>query len=215
MQHKVEPEHGTTAQHRRDMEAYKAYKRKDRFARILMLSSMRNDLMLRFENNCSAMAVWDAVKIEFGGTSTTRLRQLTLKFDAYKQQSNHSMRQHLTVMSNIISELKGVGHELTDEQQVQTVIRSLSHAWEHLRINLTHNDNIKTFDDVARLVELLEDRLLADKSSGQPYMTESNKVGSSGRRRKKWKGKGFKFSKGGNKTNISRNKRKHGKRIGT
>ena len=38
-----------------------------------MLSSMRNDLMLHFENNCSAMAVWDAVKIQFGGTLTTRL----------------------------------------------------------------------------------------------------------------------------------------------
>ena len=41
----VEPDH---AQHRRDMEAYQAYKRKDRVARILMLSSMRNDSMLRF-----------------------------------------------------------------------------------------------------------------------------------------------------------------------
>ena len=140
----VEPEHGTTAQHKQDMEAYQAYNRKDRVDRILMLSSMRNDLMLRFENNCSAMAVWDVVKIQFGGTSTTRLRQLTLKFYAYKKQSNHTMRQHLTVMSNMISELKGAGHELTDEQQVKAVIRSLPHAWEHLRINLTHNNNIKT-----------------------------------------------------------------------
>ena len=70
----VEPKHETTAQHRRDMEAYQVYKRKDRVARILMLSSMRNDMILRFENNCSAMAVWDTVKIQFGGTSTTKLR---------------------------------------------------------------------------------------------------------------------------------------------
>ena len=47
------------------MEAYQAYKRKDRVARILMLTSMRNDLMLRFENNRSAMALWDSVKIQF------------------------------------------------------------------------------------------------------------------------------------------------------
>ena len=81
----VDLEHGTTAQHMQDMEAYLSYKCKDRFARILILSSMRNDLMLHFENNHSTMAVWDAVKIQFGGTSTTRLRQLTLKFDAYKK----------------------------------------------------------------------------------------------------------------------------------
>ena len=52
-------------------------------------------------------------------------------------------------MSNMISELRGVGHELTNEQQVQAMISSLPSAWEHLRINLTHNDNIKIFDDVA------------------------------------------------------------------
>ena len=67
-------------------------------------------------------------------------------------------------------------------------------------INLTHNYNIKTFDDVTRLVELEEDCLLADKSIGQDYITESNKVGSSGTRWKKWKGKGLKPKKGGNKT---------------
>ena len=75
----AEPEHGKSAQHRRDMEAYQAYKCKDMVARILMLSSMRNDLMLNFECNCTAMVVQEAVKVQFGGTSTTRLHQLTLK----------------------------------------------------------------------------------------------------------------------------------------
>ena len=70
----VEPKHGTIAQHRQDMEADQDYKCKNRVACILMLSSMRNDMMLRFENNRSAMTVWDAVKIQFGGTPTTRLR---------------------------------------------------------------------------------------------------------------------------------------------
>ena len=62
---------------------------------------------------------------------------MTLKFDAYKKQSNHTLRQHLTIMSNMISELRCVGHELTDEQQVQVMIHSLPSALEHLRINLT------------------------------------------------------------------------------
>ena len=45
-------------------------------------------------------------------------------------------------------------------------------------------------------------------------MTESSKVGSSGIGWKKWKGKGFRPRKGGNKTNLSENKRKRGKRAG-
>ena len=168
--------------------------------------------MLSFDSNRIAMAVWDAVKVQFGGTSTTRLCQLTLKFDAYKKQLNHIMRQQ--VMSNMISELRSAGHQLTDEKQVQAVIRSLPNAWEHLKINLTHNDNIKTFDDVAQHVELEEDYLLADKPTVQAYITKSKKFGASGIGQKKRKEKGFKPRKGGNKTFLSENNRKRGKRIG-
>ena len=64
------------------------------------------------------------------------------------------MGQYLTMMSNMISELRAVGHDMIDEQQVQAVIHSLPSSWEHMRVNLTHNDNIKTFDDVPRHVEL-------------------------------------------------------------
>ena len=53
----AELKQGNTAQHRHDMEAYQAYKRKDRVARILLLSSIRNDIMLRFERHHLAQAV--------------------------------------------------------------------------------------------------------------------------------------------------------------
>ena len=88
----VEPEQGNTTQHKLDMDTYQSYKRKDRVARILMLSSMRNDIMLHFERHCSAQSVWDAIKIQYEGTSTTRLCQLTLKFDGYKKRQNQMMR---------------------------------------------------------------------------------------------------------------------------
>jgi hypothetical protein len=59
----VEPEQGNTAQHKLDMEAYQSYKRKDRVAHILMLSSMSNDTMLRFERQRLAQSVWDPMRI--------------------------------------------------------------------------------------------------------------------------------------------------------
>ena len=71
--------------------------------------------MLRFKKHRLALTIWDAVKFQYGRTSTMRLRQLNLKFDVYKKQSNHTMRHHLTIMSNMISELRSVGHELTDK----------------------------------------------------------------------------------------------------
>jgi hypothetical protein len=50
----AKPEQGNTTQHKFDIEAYQTYKRKDHVTRILMLSSMRNDIMLCFERHRSA-----------------------------------------------------------------------------------------------------------------------------------------------------------------
>ena len=96
-------------------------------------------------------------------------------------------------MSNMISELRAVGHDMTDKQQVQAVIRSLPSSWEHMCVNLTHNDNIKTFDDVARHVELEEDHLFAEKPIQEAFMIENKSHksrGAQGSGRNKGKGKG-------------------------
>jgi hypothetical protein len=76
-------------------------------------------------------------------------------------------------MSNIISELRGVGRDMTDEQQVQAVIHSLLSNWKHMYVNLTNHNNIKTFDDVARHVELEEDRLYAKKPINEAFIFET------------------------------------------
>ena len=121
------PEDGITAQHHRDREAYEAWKKKNSLACITLLSSMENDLMHEFKNYEIAKEIWEALKLKFSRTFVTKLRKLTIKFDTYKKCHNHNMRQHLREMSNIISELNEVGHTLTDEQQVQAVIRLFSH----------------------------------------------------------------------------------------
>ncbi|KAK0583239.1 hypothetical protein LWI29_034969 [Acer saccharum] len=130
-----------------------------------MLSSMTDALMCEYEGFDTAQDMWIALKDKFGGTSTTKLRRLTIKFDTYRKRQNHDMRQHLREMSNMIRELKSAGHTLTDEQQIQAVIRSLPNSWENMKINMTHNDNIKTFDDISRHVELEDERLEAAKAS--------------------------------------------------
>jgi gag-polypeptide of LTR copia-type len=115
--------------------------------------------MREFRQYEVAKEMWLALKQKFGGTFVTKLRQLTIKFDTYKKRSNHSMRQHLWEMSNMISELKDTDHILTDEQQVQAVIRSLPYTWEHMKVHLTHNEGIKTLNDAVRHLELEEDRV--------------------------------------------------------
>ena len=62
----AEQEHGNTTQHRCDMEAYQSHKRKACVARILLLSSIRSDIMMHFERHRLAQAIWDVVKVQYG-----------------------------------------------------------------------------------------------------------------------------------------------------
>ena len=80
-----------------------------------MLSSMHNDLINEFEEHVTVCALWDALKLKFGGTFATRLCGLNIKFDSYKMPLNYTMRQRLKVMSTMIYELKAVGNTLTEE----------------------------------------------------------------------------------------------------
>ncbi|XP_028782022.1 TMV resistance protein N-like [Neltuma alba] len=62
-------------------------------------------------------------------------------------------------MQNLIRELKEVGGTLFDEQQIQAVMRSLPASWDTMKHTITHNESIKTFADVARHLQLEDDRM--------------------------------------------------------
>ncbi|KAH0671590.1 hypothetical protein KY289_026083 [Solanum tuberosum] len=175
-----QPEERNTAQQRRDLEAYKACKKANFTTRGIIVSSVVDDLIHECEKFPIAYAMWAYLRGMYGGTSVTHLRQLTIKFDTYKKCHDQNIKQHFRVMSNMITQLKSVGHVLSDEQQVQTVIRSLPNNWEHLKVNLTHNDNIKTFSDVTRHVELEDERLGAAKAAFHAFVAESSGTKSSG-----------------------------------
>ena len=74
--------------------------------------------------------------------------------------SKHSMAEHLRTMSTLIRDLKAVGNNLFDEQQVIVVICSLPEpTWGQMKLVLTHNENIKTFADISHHLELEVERI--------------------------------------------------------
>ncbi|KAH9679445.1 hypothetical protein KPL71_026137 [Citrus sinensis] len=165
----AEPEHGNTAQHRGDLEAYQAWKKKNSNARITMLNSMQYDLMCEFEKYETTQEMWLALKDKFGGTSIIKLKRLTIKFDSYRTRQNHTIRQHLREMSNMICELK---------------------------VNMTHNESIRAFNEIDHHLELEVERLEAAKHSDNIYMAESSSCKASGFKRKighKYNQKGERF----------------------
>ena len=70
----------------------------------------------------------------------------------------------------MIRELKTSKHVLTDEQQVKVVIRSLPKSWEHMVMNMTHNESVKTFDDIVHHLELEVERLVVARPNEQAYV---------------------------------------------
>ncbi|GAV85452.1 UBN2_2 domain-containing protein [Cephalotus follicularis] len=121
----IRPPEGNTAQSRRDLEAFETWSKKDRYARFTLLSCMHDDLIGAYEHCATAKEMWDQLRFDFGGTSVTRLRSLVLKFEMYKKDPKNSMTEHLRIMSAVIRDLKNAEVALSDEQQVQVVIRSL------------------------------------------------------------------------------------------
>ena len=98
--------------------------------RFTMLSNIHDDLIREYEAFQNAKDMWDQLKFDFDGTSTTRLRSLVFKFKVYRKDPKHiMMTKHIRMMSRMICDLKAAENVLTDEQQVQAVIRSLSDSW--------------------------------------------------------------------------------------
>ena len=93
-------------------------------------------------------------KEKYGGLLTTKLGELVMKFRNYKMQPNHTMKQHLKEMKRMIRKLKTFRHVLADEQQVEAIIKSLPKSWKHVVVTMTHNESIKTFDDIVCHLEL-------------------------------------------------------------
>uniref|UniRef100_A0A2N9GLJ0 Integrase catalytic domain-containing protein n=1 Tax=Fagus sylvatica TaxID=28930 RepID=A0A2N9GLJ0_FAGSY len=65
---------------------------------------MHDDLIGEYETFQNAKDMWDQLKFDFGGTSTTRLRSLVLKFEVYRKDPKHTMTEHLRMMSGMIPE---------------------------------------------------------------------------------------------------------------
>ena len=77
---------------------------------------MENDIKQKFKSYDLAKDMWSALKTKLGGTSVTKLRSLTIRFDTYKKKFEHTMKKYLREMLNMICELKDTGHVLIDEQ---------------------------------------------------------------------------------------------------
>jgi hypothetical protein len=81
-----------------------------------------------------------------------------------------------------------------------------------VRVNLAHNDNIKTFNDVAHHVKLEEDRFHVKKPVHEAFISKMKMRGAYGSKYRKGKRKGLKYSKRRIEASSNGYKRKRRKR---
>lgn len=74
----------------------------------------------------------------------------------------------------MVNKLKDAGHILFDEQEVQTVIYSLSNTWEHMKMHLTHNIHIQSMEDAMCHLELEKECLRFSNLGRKVYMAGSS-----------------------------------------
>ena len=97
------------------------------------------------------------------------------------------MTEHLRMMSGMIRDLKAARNVLTNEQQVQAIIRSLPDSWISVKQIMNHNENIKNFADISRHVELEAKRQEATKSAALiAHGGNANQMGLSVKTRAGW-----------------------------
>ena len=77
-------------------------RKKNSLARITLLSCMQDNLLIDYEVYQIAHEMWETLKENYGGLSTTKLRKLVMKFGNYKMRLNHTMKQHLREMKRMI-----------------------------------------------------------------------------------------------------------------
>ena len=63
---------------------------------------MQDDLLIKYEVYQIAHEMWQALKEKYDGLSTTKLKELVMKFGNYKMRLNHTIKQHLKEMKRMI-----------------------------------------------------------------------------------------------------------------
>ncbi|KAK4406484.1 hypothetical protein Sango_0654900 [Sesamum angolense] len=143
-------------------------------ARFTMLSCMHDNLIREYEKYPTAKELWEGSKVAYSSTSATRLRALTLRFNQYVLDPKHSMIQHLNVMKDMILELQNSGCDLSDEQQVLVVLRSLpEQTWGYVKLVLTHNEQIKKFDSVTSHLKLEVKRRESERAQQDAFVAHA------------------------------------------
>ena len=197
-----------------------AWEAKDREVRSSLLAMVEDDILYEFACYATSMQLWDALRNRFGVYTPVQLSALHIALESYKMNPQHTIRQHMRHMTNMLTELQEAGQVLTESQKIHAIFRSLPDSWEPMRMQLAHSENINTVDAVRRHIEFEEDRLKAAKAKAQAQamlVTSSSQKGKRGKRGKSNSSKSTPVNNGWKKeknvSNTNKGKKRRARKV--
>ncbi|KAF7150695.1 hypothetical protein RHSIM_Rhsim02G0157300 [Rhododendron simsii] len=90
------------------------------------------------------------------------------------------MHEHLRVILAMIRDFRTADNVLTDEKQILAVLGSLpDETWDHFKLTMTHNEMVKTFNDLKCHLEL-EAELQDAKRGNAVFVVELGQLKTTG-----------------------------------
>lgn len=104
-------------------------KEKDAKALYLIHQAVDESIFDRIVRFTTAKEAWEHIQQEFmGSTKMMSVRRQTLrqKFEVLQMKEEETVQQYITRVLAIVNQIKGLGFELTDEEVVSKVMRSMT-----------------------------------------------------------------------------------------
>ncbi|XP_071914027.1 uncharacterized protein [Coffea arabica] len=149
----------------------------------------------------SPQEIWKALENKYMSEKQGTDRFLTMKFFEFQMIDNKSVMNQMDKLLLLVSRLKDLGIEVSDQLQVGVVIAviaKLPSTWNDYRKKLLHTSETFTIDQLTKHIRIEEETRIRENKFALEFGTKVNNIESSGTK---------KSGKGGNK---SGNKRKHG-----
>ncbi|XP_039143999.1 uncharacterized protein LOC120281163 [Dioscorea cayenensis subsp. rotundata] len=110
-------------------------KEKDAKALYLIQQAVDESIFVRIARFTTAKEAWEHIKQEFMGSIRmvlVRRQTFRQKFEVLLMKEEETMQQYITRVVAIVNQIKGLGFELTDEEVVSKVMRSMTEKFNHV-----------------------------------------------------------------------------------
>ena len=120
---------------------YINYKRQDKLLASWLLSSISSSVLPQINGCKSAYEIWNKVDQIFSTQSATKIMHYKRQMQTLGKE-NMSMREYLTKVTTLCDLLATAGHQITETEQILTIMNGLDEQYESVIAVITSKRNL-------------------------------------------------------------------------